>query len=76
MSDAMDHDAIRRYRKTCETCVSCFALSAPKLHLDEFVILEGAFRLGDDRRCDAGIADEKHWVQRVPQSTKIFALAL
>lgn len=69
MPDPMDQRAIRRSRNLSETCVAGFSFRATKLHFYEFVILQGAFRLGDDRRGYTGLADEKHGVQRVPQTS-------
>src|SRR5688572_15681715 len=38
------------------------------------MVLEGALGFGDHGGCDAGIADEKHGIQCVPEAPQIFAL--
>jgi len=75
MPDAMDHLAIRRYRKRAETCVAGFTFRTAEFHFDELVVLQGALSLGDDRGGDTGVADEKHGVQCVTQTSKVLALA-
>ena len=74
MADAMDQYAVRRTRQGSETHVTRFTVRAAELHLDELVVMQCAFGLGDDRGGDSGIADEQHGFQCVPQTPKILAL--
>jgi len=57
-----------------ETFVTILAFGPAELHLDEFVIVERTTRLGDQRRCDAMLADEKYGVERMAQASKVLAL--
>ena len=68
MADAMDQDAVRRSRDGGETHVTRFTVRTPELHLDELVVMQRPFGLGDDRGSDSGIADEKYGFQCVSQT--------
>ena len=74
MPDALQEDTFGRCRKLGEPGIAGLALRSTELHLDEFVVIQGAFRFGDDGGSQAGIADEQHRVQCVPQASKIFTL--
>ena len=68
MSDPMDQHAVGGSGEFGETRVTCFALRAAELHLDELMVVQRAFGLGDDRGRDPGVADEKHGIQRMAQT--------
>ncbi len=74
MADPMDQHAVGRCGKCGQPRVTCFALRAAELHLDEFMVVQGSFGFGDDRGRDSGVADEKHGIQCVTQTPKILAL--
>jgi hypothetical protein len=74
MTDPMDQDAVGRSGEGGQARITGFALCAPELHFDEFMVVERSFGLGDDRGRDAGVADEKHGIQCVTQTPQILAL--
>ena len=74
MADAMDQYAVGRARDGGETHVTSFTVRTSELHLDELVVMQRPFGLGDDRGSDSGVADEKHGFQCVPQTPQILAL--
>lgn len=52
------------------------AVTAGSLHLDEFVVAQGALGLACDRRRDSGTAETDHRAQGMRQSAQMSALAL
>ena len=75
MPDPLDHDAFGGASKFLEACVTSLALGPPELHLDEFVIVEGALRFGDDGGCHAVLAHEEDGIQWVAEAAQILSLS-
>jgi len=75
MSDPLQQHALGRARELLEACVTLFTFRAPKLHLDEFVIVECATGFGDDCRGDPVLTDQDDGVEGMAESPEILALA-
>ena len=55
MPDPLDQDALGRQWLVRRARVAGFAFRAAELHLDEFVVMQGAFRFRDDGGRDPGL---------------------
>jgi len=75
MSDPLQQHTLGGSRKFGESRVARFALRSTKLDLDEFMVMKGTFGLGDDGGSDSRVADEQDWIQCMPQTPEILALA-
>ena len=74
MTDAMYQHAVGRSGERGQALVTSCTLRTAKLHLDELVVVQRPFGLGDDRGRHPGVADEEHGFQCMTQTPEILAL--
>ena len=74
MPDTTYQSALALRGERLERSVARFSIRTGHSNLDQFVIMQGSLRLGDDTRAHPGIADEDDRLEGVGEAAQVAAL--
>jgi hypothetical protein len=75
MADPLHQEAAGGACQFAQAGISRRAIRATELHLDQFMIVQGTLRFGDDRGRYSMLADQQHGVERMTETPQVLALA-
>jgi len=74
MPDTTDQGALALRGKCLKRRVARFSIGARHANFDQFVIMQGSLRFGDNTRTHPGIADEDDRLEGVGEAAQVAAL--